>query len=95
MANLSFYSTFFHDYPQQFCQTQSNAEIEKLLQGIKRRLALLNSPEPEVVVADNCCHVRKAIKNAFPDTHIGLDVWHMLMRYVLHCAPCANLIFLY
>lgn len=70
-----------HDL-QQFCQTQANAEIEELLQGIKKRFSLLKVPEPQIVVADNCCHVRKAIKNAFPNAHIGLDVWHMLMRYV-------------
>ncbi|KAI0368260.1 hypothetical protein BV20DRAFT_1037239 [Pilatotrama ljubarskyi] len=65
----------------QFCQTQSNNEIQEFLQGLKNRFSLLNVPDPEVVVADNCCHVRKAIKNVFPDTHVGLDVWHMLMRY--------------
>ncbi|KAI0365886.1 hypothetical protein BV20DRAFT_953305, partial [Pilatotrama ljubarskyi] len=66
---------------QQFCQTQSNAEIEELLAGIKKRFGLLNIPDPDIVVADNCCHVRSPVKKVFPNTHVGLDVWHLLMRY--------------
>ncbi|CDO77058.1 hypothetical protein BN946_scf184455.g8 [Trametes cinnabarina] len=65
----------------QFCQTQSNAEIEEFLRGLKRRFGLLEVPDPEIAVSDNCCHVRKAIINVFPDAHVCLDVWHTLMRY--------------
>ncbi|KAI0742908.1 hypothetical protein C8Q80DRAFT_1053238, partial [Daedaleopsis nitida] len=67
---------------QRFCHTQSNSEVEELLMGIKRRLNLLGCAEPEVAVADNCCHVKHAIRRVFPDIAVCLDVWHFMMRYI-------------
>ncbi|TFY82217.1 hypothetical protein EWM64_g1796 [Hericium alpestre] len=31
------------------------------------------------IIADNCCHICKALERAFPDVAIGLDVFHFLM----------------
>lgn len=67
---------------QRFCQTQANAEIEELLQGISSRYVQLHVESPEMVVVDNCCHVRNAITNAMPNARVVLDVYHMIMRCV-------------
>ena len=52
---------------QRFCHTQANAELEELLRGLKRRFALLGIPEPEIATVDNCCHVKNAYLNVFPE----------------------------
>ena len=67
---------------QRFCQTQANGEIEELLGGIRERCGALGVPDPEIVVVDNCCHVRRAIERALPNASTVLDVWHFIMRYV-------------
>ncbi|PIL35895.1 hypothetical protein GSI_01555 [Ganoderma sinense ZZ0214-1] len=66
-----------------FCFTQGNWELQELLQGIKRRLTLRGVPEPDMVVSDCCCHVAKAIHEVFPDAVVCLDVWHLLMQYLV------------
>ncbi|RDX39514.1 hypothetical protein OH76DRAFT_1324060, partial [Lentinus brumalis] len=62
------------------CLTQANAEVQELLEGVSRRLYLLEFAQPEMAVADNCCHVRAAIRKVFPDIAVVLDVWHFIMR---------------
>ena len=66
---------------QRFCQSQSPAEITEVLKGLKERYTSLHVPFPEMVVTDNCCHVRRAIKEAFNDIAIVLDVHHFMRRY--------------
>ncbi|KAH9939540.1 hypothetical protein B0H21DRAFT_698307, partial [Amylocystis lapponica] len=70
-------------YSQRFCQSQSAAEIAEVLTGLKNRNILLDVADPEMVVVDNCCHVRSAIVKAFPDIKVVLDVWHFMMRYLI------------
>lgn len=65
-----------------FCQTRTNAEITELLQGLKRHHDLLDVPQPKMMVADNCCQVRKAVTAAMPETDSKLDVWHFGARYI-------------
>ncbi|KAL6300464.1 hypothetical protein BKA93DRAFT_819424 [Sparassis latifolia] len=36
-----------------------------------------------MAIVDNCCHSRSAILKPFPSIHVGLDVWHFLMRYLI------------
>ncbi|KAG2033048.1 hypothetical protein BDR03DRAFT_985296 [Suillus americanus] len=60
--------------------TCTNAEITKLLQGLKRRHELLDVPQPKMMVADNCCQVQKAVSAAMPETDSKLDVWHFGAR---------------
>ncbi|KAH9952137.1 hypothetical protein B0H21DRAFT_684053 [Amylocystis lapponica] len=72
-----------HIFSQRFCQSQSTAEIAEVLTGLKRRNVLLDVADPEMVVVDNCCHVRSAIVKAFPDIKVVLDVWHFMMRYLV------------
>lgn len=67
---------------QRFCQTRTNAEITELLDSLKRRHDALRVPPPEMMIADNCCQVQKAVSTVFPGTQIGLDVWHFVVRYV-------------
>ncbi|THH15644.1 hypothetical protein EW146_g4880 [Bondarzewia mesenterica] len=64
------------------CQSQANTEIEEMLQGLKHRYANLEVSLPEMVVVDNCCHVRSAISRILPGACILLDVYHFLMRYL-------------
>ncbi|KAH9931192.1 hypothetical protein B0H21DRAFT_699867, partial [Amylocystis lapponica] len=66
-----------------FCQSQSTAEIAEVLTGLKHRNILLDVADPEMAVADNCCHVRSAIVKAFPEIKVVLDVWHFMMRYLV------------
>ncbi|TFK92385.1 hypothetical protein K466DRAFT_480676, partial [Polyporus arcularius HHB13444] len=68
--------------PQRWCPTQGNIEIEEQLQGVGRRLLLLGMAEPEIVVVDNCCHVKAAILKVFPNIAVVLDVWHFVQRYL-------------
>ncbi|KAK6969492.1 hypothetical protein R3P38DRAFT_3500892 [Favolaschia claudopus] len=64
-----------------FCQSESTREIVELLEGLKRRFALLGVDDPEMVTVDNCCHVRSGILQVFPLIKVLLDVHHLLMRY--------------
>ncbi|KAG2744928.1 hypothetical protein P692DRAFT_201683590, partial [Suillus brevipes Sb2] len=59
-----------------FCQTRTNTEIAELLLGLKHRHDVLGLPQPKMVVADNCCHIRGAVASAMPETEAKLDVWH-------------------
>jgi hypothetical protein len=65
---------------QRLCQSQSSAEIREMLEGYRSRCVELEVPFPKMVVVDNCCHVRGAITQPFPDTHVVLDVYHALVR---------------
>ncbi|EGO24993.1 hypothetical protein SERLADRAFT_438585 [Serpula lacrymans var. lacrymans S7.9] len=64
------------------CQTQANTEMEELLEGLKSRYEKLDQPLPQMVIVDNCCHVRSAVNKAMPDAQVGLDVFHFIMRYL-------------
>ncbi len=66
--------------PQRLCLSQANVEVQELLEGVARRLHLLDFAQPEMATADNCCHVRAAIRKVFPDIDVVLDVWHFIMR---------------
>ncbi|KAA1474099.1 hypothetical protein DENSPDRAFT_852057 [Dentipellis sp. KUC8613] len=66
-----------------FCQSEATTEIREQLLGLRKRFEALNVAFPEMAVADNCCHVRSAIKGAFPEIVVLLDVWHFMMRYML------------
>ncbi len=62
------------------CQSLANAELAEMLLGVKNRHEDLSIPEPEMFVADNCCHVRGTIQSVFPGVHVCLDVFHLLQR---------------
>ncbi len=53
-----------------------------MLLGFRDRFDLHQVAYPEIVVADNCCSIKNAVLDVFPDTWMGLDVWHCIMRYV-------------
>ncbi|KAI1782219.1 hypothetical protein LXA43DRAFT_906421 [Ganoderma leucocontextum] len=36
-----------------------------------------------MVISDCCCHVANTIHEVFPDAAVCLDVWHLLMRYLI------------
>ncbi|KAJ3966232.1 hypothetical protein EV361DRAFT_809407, partial [Lentinula raphanica] len=67
---------------KRFCQTQSPEEIAELLVPLRERYRELGAPDPEMIVVDNCCAVRAKIHTVFPQTHVVLDVWHCLKRYL-------------
>ncbi len=67
---------------QRYCYTKSNAELKEMLLGFRDRFDLHQVAYPEIVVADNCCYIKNAVLDVFPDTWMGLDVWHCIMRYV-------------
>ena len=73
---------YSHWPPQRLCQSQANAEIGEMLSGIKRRFDELGIPFPEIMVVDNCCHVRNEVCKCFPDIAVVLDVYHFLKRSV-------------
>ena len=75
------FSTMTHEIsPQRLCQTKANAEITKLLMGVRRHHEALDLPMPEMMVMDNCCQVRWAVESALPETDCILDVWHFIAR---------------
>jgi len=45
-----------------------------------RRFKELGIDLPEMLVVDNCCHVRNAVLRAIPTICVLLDVYHFLMR---------------
>lgn len=79
--------TEFESVNQRLCQTQANAEIKELLQGLKDRFSKLEVEDPKSVTADNCCSIRSAIDPVFAQTAVHLDLYHMVGRY----ARCAAL----
>ncbi|KAI1783814.1 hypothetical protein LXA43DRAFT_902828 [Ganoderma leucocontextum] len=54
-----------------------------MLLGFRERFDLHQVAYPEIVVADNCCYIKNAVLDVFPDTWMGLDVWHCIMRYMI------------
>ncbi|KAJ7585548.1 hypothetical protein C8J56DRAFT_1087508, partial [Mycena floridula] len=56
--------------------------LKELLEGLKRRFKALGVDLPEMIVVDNCCHVRSGIQDVLPDAKVLLDVYHFLMRYL-------------
>ncbi|KAA1480032.1 hypothetical protein DENSPDRAFT_905230, partial [Dentipellis sp. KUC8613] len=65
-----------------FCQSQAHDEIREQLKGLKDRFEALSVAEPEMAIVDNCCQVRQAIEDIFPEIVVLLDVWHFMMRYM-------------
>jgi len=63
---------------QRLCQSQATAEIAELLEGYKQCCIIKGVDLPEMVIVDNCCHVRSAIQQPFPDMSVVLDVYHLL-----------------
>ncbi|KAF8959245.1 hypothetical protein BDZ97DRAFT_1667389 [Flammula alnicola] len=65
-----------------FCVSPSPAETRELLQGIAKRHDAMGIPKPLAVIVDNCCQVRRYVREGLGDeTAIVLDVYHFIMRY--------------
>ena len=78
---MNMFSTMTHEIsPQCLCQTKANAEITKLLMGVRRHHKALGLPMPEMMVTDNCCQVCQAVESTLPETDCILDVWHFIAR---------------
>lgn len=77
---------------QRLCFSQSNKEISELFEGIKRRCEELGIPPPAICVADNCCHISKAVIDILKDIAVVLDVWHFIKRYDLSLISMHTLI---
>ncbi|KAF9004963.1 hypothetical protein BDZ89DRAFT_1169035 [Hymenopellis radicata] len=65
------------------CMTQANTELQEMLAGLKRRCDLLRVAYPEMLIADNCCHVRGSVIKVIPSIKVAQDIWHLLMRMLL------------
>ncbi len=59
---------------------QANAELGEVLKGLKDRFDELQEAYPEIIIVDNCCHVRAEILSVFPNANVALDVWHFMKR---------------
>ena len=61
--------------------TRSNAasEIEGLLKELKTRFDRLGVPL-EMIIVDDCCHVRNLYERIFPGVKIRLDLFHACSR---------------
>jgi hypothetical protein len=66
---------------QRFCQSQSPAEIREVLEQYIERCKALGIDLPEILVADNCCQIRRPVTQAIPSIRIVLDVYHFMMRF--------------
>ena len=66
---------------QRFCQSQSPAEIREVLEQYIERCKALEIDLPEILVADNCCQIRRPVTQAIPSIQIVLDVYHFMMRF--------------
>lgn len=69
------------NHEQRYCQTQSAAEIREILTGIAKRCKELEVAVPEMLVVDNCCHVRGNVTQALPHIRVLFDVYHFMMRF--------------
>jgi len=54
--------------------------VRQVLSGFKKRCETLGAPLPEILVADNCCHIRNEVAKHLPNTDVSLDVYHFMMR---------------
>lgn len=61
----------------------SPAETREMLDDIRKRHEELGVPLPSSVTVDNCCQVRRFIREALgQDVAVCLDVYHFIIRYV-------------
>ena len=59
----------------------SAAEIREMLIGIRKRLEELGLPLPSSVTVDNCCQVKRFIREALgQNVAVCLDVYHFMIR---------------
>ncbi|CAA7261854.1 unnamed protein product [Cyclocybe aegerita] len=59
----------------------SPEETRVVLEGIKKRHDVLQVPQPNTVVVDNCCQVRWHVSGGLPGSDVVLDVHHFMSRY--------------
>ena len=78
--DISFLLATSAEKRQRYCQCQSAAEIREILDGIARRCDELGVLLLEMLVVDNCCHVRGNVTQAMPQICVLLDVYHFMMR---------------
>ena len=53
-----------------------------MLQGLKRRLALLGVGDSWAVTVGSCCHFRNVIMSVFESAVVVQNAWHFIMRCV-------------
>ena len=64
-----------------------------MLTEIRKRYEELGLPLPSSVTVDNCCQVRRFIREAFgPDVAVCLDVYHFIIRYVSSRTLISNIL---
>ncbi|KAJ3554298.1 hypothetical protein NM688_g3185 [Phlebia brevispora] len=68
---------------KQFCQSQHNAEITELLEGLAARCSAQEISSPKMAISDSCCKTRNALTPVIKDVFIGLDVYHFKHRYMV------------
>lgn len=67
---------------QRTCMSYSPAETREMLDDLRKRHEALGLPLPLSVTVDNCCQVRRFIREALgQDVAVCLDVYHFIMRY--------------
>lgn len=64
-----------------FTKSTSATEIKDLLEQYRERLVKAGVTL-EMVLVDDCCHVRSLYENVFPGVKIGLDIFHACSRVV-------------
>ncbi|KAJ3534877.1 hypothetical protein NM688_g7062 [Phlebia brevispora] len=66
-----------------FCQTQHNAEITEMLEGLVTRCKMQGVDPPKMAISDTCCKTRNALTPVLGDIFIGLDVYHFKRQYMV------------
>jgi hypothetical protein len=62
-------------------------EAQEVLDSIKEHCLKLGVPLPEMAVVDNCCSVQNFLVRSIVGLEVVLDVYHFMMRYVIHSEP--------
>ncbi|KAF8178001.1 hypothetical protein BJ912DRAFT_1146430 [Pholiota molesta] len=67
-----------------YCMSASPAETRELLQDIGERHDVMKIPRPVSIIVDNCCQVRRFIREGLgADVIVNLDVYHFMICSVV------------
>ena len=64
-----------------FTKSTSGEEVQDLLNELSARLTL-SGTTLEMIIVDDCCHVKNLYSEAFPGVPLKLDLFHACMRIV-------------
>ena len=56
-------------------ESMKDEAVTKMLEDIK-----IISPNINLIMTDNCCHIKQILNDIFPGAKVKLDLWHAMSR---------------